>query len=145
MNSLSGPVLSLGSVGSPQYTRGSRKHLANGRHRESVASTQMAGRTHRWHEANKYIYHLISHLFPCPAGQVLFQNCLCVPFLKVRVAIPWLSGIRGYPVAGFMAARTLTAKKTRQERKKYMIPAQHVRVKEQNDKNAEKRRKHAVS
>jgi hypothetical protein len=48
--------------------------LANGGHRKSVASIQIAGHTHRWHEAKILYISLISHVFPCPAGQVLFQK-----------------------------------------------------------------------
>ncbi|KAL6787724.1 hypothetical protein J3E68DRAFT_142629 [Trichoderma sp. SZMC 28012] len=100
----------LGSVGSPQYTRGSRKHLANGRCRKPVASIQMADRTHRWHEAKKVYISLISYLFPCPAGQVLFQK-ICAPREKVRVAIPWLFGIRDVSCGWFHGGKTMLTEK----------------------------------
>jgi hypothetical protein len=89
--------------------------LANGRYRKSVASIQIAGRHLPLAQGQKKLYiSFISHLFPCPAGQVLFQKS-SVPFRRSAWLFQWLFGILVYPVAGFKAARQAD----RNERKKW--------------------------
>lgn len=80
---------------------------------------------------------LISYLFPCPAGQVLFQK-ICVPCEKVRVAIPWLFGIRDVSCGWFHGGKTmLTEKRNVHDFRSTCATKQSKPIKSKRNKNTQ--------